>query len=112
MAYASNPRAAIVEIIGHRGSPREYRENTCPRFRRAFEVGANAVELDVHGTREALSWFTTTRPPIPTGRLGNGRRHRRVVAPPAPRVAIGTDRSLRSLSWLEMVSIRRTVYVK
>jgi glycerophosphoryl diester phosphodiesterase len=41
-----------VEIIGHRGAPREHRENTLPAFARAFELGATAVELDVHGTRD------------------------------------------------------------
>jgi glycerophosphoryl diester phosphodiesterase len=54
MAYASTPQSSMVEIIGHRGSPREYRENTLPSFRRAFELGANAVELDVHGTRDGV----------------------------------------------------------
>ena len=44
----------MVQIIGHRGSPREYRENTLGSFRRAFEAGANAIELDVHGTRDGV----------------------------------------------------------
>ena len=44
----------MVEIIGHRGSPREYRENTLASFRQAFEAGANAVELDVHGTSDGV----------------------------------------------------------
>jgi glycerophosphoryl diester phosphodiesterase len=48
MAYASTP--PTVEIIGHRGSPRELRENTLASFRRAFEADADAIELDVHGT--------------------------------------------------------------
>lgn len=50
MAYANAPRPARPEVIGHRGSPRDHRENTLASFRRAFDVGANAVELDVHGT--------------------------------------------------------------
>jgi glycerophosphoryl diester phosphodiesterase len=50
MAYASASRA--VEIIGHRGSPREHRENTLPSFQLAFEAGANGIELDVHGTAD------------------------------------------------------------
>jgi glycerophosphoryl diester phosphodiesterase len=50
MAYASTP--PTVEIIGHRGSPRELRENTLASFRRAFEAGADGVELDVHGTAD------------------------------------------------------------
>lgn len=51
MAYASSRPA---EVIGHRGSPREHRENTVPSFQRAFAVGADAVELDVHGTRDGV----------------------------------------------------------
>src|SRR4029078_11505826 len=54
MAYASGITPGRVEIIGHRGSPRENRENTLPSFRRAFEVGADAVELDVHATLDGV----------------------------------------------------------
>ena len=54
MGYATEGLAATVEIIGHRGSPRERRENTLPSFARAFEVGATAIELDVHGTRDGV----------------------------------------------------------
>jgi glycerophosphoryl diester phosphodiesterase len=54
MAYASTRRPPTVEIIGHRGAPREYRENTLPAFNRAFKLGANAVELDVHATRDGV----------------------------------------------------------
>jgi len=50
MAYANARLSARPEVIGHRGSPRDHRENTLASFRRAFDVGANAVELDVHGT--------------------------------------------------------------
>jgi|RhiMetdeSRZDD1v2_1073273.scaffolds.fasta_scaffold06882_12 glycerophosphoryl diester phosphodiesterase len=52
MAYASARQSGPVEVIGHRGSPREHRENTLPSFRRAFADGAEAVELDVHGTQD------------------------------------------------------------
>jgi glycerophosphoryl diester phosphodiesterase len=54
MAYASEGRPPTVEIIGHRGSPREHRENTIASFRRAFADGADAVELDVHATRDGV----------------------------------------------------------
>jgi len=40
------------ERIGHRGAPREFHENTLPGFLRAVERGADAVELDVHRTRD------------------------------------------------------------
>lgn len=40
------------ERIGHRGAPREFPENTLEGFLRALERGADAVELDVHKTRD------------------------------------------------------------
>jgi glycerophosphoryl diester phosphodiesterase len=52
MAYASAGRPAPAQIIGHRGSPREHRENTLRSFQRAFDIGAEAIELDVHGTAD------------------------------------------------------------
>ena len=49
----ANPaRKGAVEQIGHRGAPREFPENTLPAFRRAFERGADAIELDVHKTAD------------------------------------------------------------
>ena len=39
-----------IERIGHRGAPREILENTLPSFERAFDLGADAIELDVHLT--------------------------------------------------------------
>lgn len=52
MAYASATRPARPWIIGHRGSPGDHRENTLPSFLRAFDAGAEAIELDVHGTAD------------------------------------------------------------
>ena len=43
-----------VERIGHRGAPREYPENTLPAFQRAIELGADAIELDVHVTFDGV----------------------------------------------------------
>lgn len=54
MAYASVTRPARPWIIGHRGSPRDHRENTLRSFRRAFDAGAEAIELDVHGTADGV----------------------------------------------------------
>lgn len=42
------------ERIGHRGAPREFEENTLEGFLRAVERGADAVELDVHTTRDGV----------------------------------------------------------
>src|SRR5689334_3790399 len=49
-AAEPSPSRPCVERIGHRGAPREFPENTLPSFQRAFELGADGVELDVHLT--------------------------------------------------------------
>jgi len=41
-----------VEWIAHRGAKTEFPENTLAAFARAFELGADAIELDVHSTRD------------------------------------------------------------
>ncbi|HEX7121786.1 MAG TPA: glycerophosphodiester phosphodiesterase [Gemmatimonadaceae bacterium] len=42
------------EVIAHRGLPREYPENTIPGFSAALLAGADALELDVHATRDGV----------------------------------------------------------
>jgi glycerophosphoryl diester phosphodiesterase len=47
------PRPTVrFERVAHRGSPRERTENTLPGFVLAIEHGADAVELDVHVTKD------------------------------------------------------------
>jgi glycerophosphoryl diester phosphodiesterase len=48
------PRSQNVERIGHRGAPAECHENTMPSFRRAVQLGATAVELDVHVSADGI----------------------------------------------------------
>jgi glycerophosphoryl diester phosphodiesterase len=43
-----------VERIAHRGAKLEFPENTLGAFRRAFERNADAVELDVHATKDGM----------------------------------------------------------
>ena len=43
-----------MERIAHRGAKRELPENSVAAFRRAFERGADAVELDVHATSDGV----------------------------------------------------------
>jgi len=43
-----------VERIGHRGAKTELPENTIAAFKRAFERGADAIELDVHATADGM----------------------------------------------------------
>src|SRR5687767_7507148 len=42
------------EVIAHRGLPRMARENTLSSFALAIDAGADAIELDVHATREGV----------------------------------------------------------
>ena len=42
------------EIVAHRGVPTEAPENTIPSFQRAFDLGADAIELDVRLTRDRV----------------------------------------------------------
>ncbi len=44
--------AVPFTIFGHRGSPATHPENTLEGFRHALSVGADALELDVHVTRD------------------------------------------------------------
>ncbi|HEV7387238.1 MAG TPA: glycerophosphodiester phosphodiesterase [Gemmatimonadaceae bacterium] len=39
-------------MISHRGAHQTLPENSIPAFLRAIELGAEAIELDVHGTRD------------------------------------------------------------
>ena len=39
-------------LYAHRGASAELPENTLPAFRRALEIGVDALELDVHLTRD------------------------------------------------------------
>ncbi|PYO79937.1 MAG: hypothetical protein DMD63_02705 [Gemmatimonadetes bacterium] len=45
-------RRASPEKISHRGAHQTLPENSIPAFMRAIELGAEAIELDVHGTSD------------------------------------------------------------
>jgi glycerophosphoryl diester phosphodiesterase len=53
------------EIIAHRGAHRGLIENTLPAFVRAVEQGADAIELDVHATRNGI--VVVNHDPVPRG---------------------------------------------
>ena len=44
----------MVEVLAHRGASKAERENTIEAFRRAGEVGSDAVELDVRRTADGV----------------------------------------------------------
>jgi len=60
-------RGPGIELIGHRGAPREFPENSLPAFQRAFERGALGVELDVHVTLDRVV-VVRHDPTLPGGR--------------------------------------------
>jgi len=43
-----------VRVYAHRGASRELPENTMPAFRRALELGVDALETDVHATADGV----------------------------------------------------------
>src|SRR4051812_13778358 len=45
-------RRNTPESISHRGAHQTLPENSIPAFLRAMELGADAIELDVHGTSD------------------------------------------------------------
>jgi glycerophosphoryl diester phosphodiesterase len=57
----------VTLVIAHRGASWDEPENTLPAFRRAIELGADYVELDVHATRDGRLVVVHDRP-RPTGR--------------------------------------------
>ncbi|MGZ6125445.1 MAG: glycerophosphodiester phosphodiesterase [Myxococcales bacterium] len=44
----------MIRIYAHRGASRELPENTMAAFRRALELGADALETDVHATADGV----------------------------------------------------------
>src|SRR5215831_10792514 len=46
--------APRVTLYAHRGAAAEQPENTLPSFERALALGADALELDVHATRDGV----------------------------------------------------------
>ena len=66
------------ELIGHRGAPRERPENTLASFLRALDLGADAVELDVHATRDGV--VVVHHDPVPRGETSNASLRGRAIA--------------------------------
>ena len=44
----------LFEIVAHRGVATTYPENTLPAFKKAIELGADAIELDVRLTKDKI----------------------------------------------------------
>jgi glycerophosphoryl diester phosphodiesterase len=52
LLFVSNGALCGVEIVGHRGASYDAPENTLPSIRLAWEREADAVEIDIHQTRD------------------------------------------------------------
>jgi glycerophosphoryl diester phosphodiesterase len=53
LAAWRRPGSAVV-VVGHRGAAGHAPENTLPSFEAALDLGADAVELDVHLSRDGI----------------------------------------------------------
>ncbi|MDB4966390.1 MAG: Glycerophosphoryl diester phosphodiesterase [Myxococcales bacterium] len=69
-----------VRIYAHRGASAERPENTMAAFRRAVELGVDALELDIHATADGV---------LVVSHDGDGRRR------------AGVDRRIGDLTWAE-----------
>jgi glycerophosphoryl diester phosphodiesterase len=49
-----SPHPHALLLYAHRGATAELPENTMPAFRRALELGVDALEMDVHMTRDGV----------------------------------------------------------
>src|ERR1700722_12093407 len=54
LSWSRPVRCRPVEIIAHRGAPRQHAENTLPGFAQALAWGVNGIELDVWRTRDGV----------------------------------------------------------
>jgi glycerophosphoryl diester phosphodiesterase len=59
-----------LRLIAHRGASRERPENTLSAFRRALELDADGIELDVHATRDGV--VVVHHDPVPRGAPDEG----------------------------------------
>ncbi|GAC1682848.1 MAG: glycerophosphodiester phosphodiesterase family protein [Gemmatimonadaceae bacterium] len=67
-----------MELIAHRGASLERPENTLAAFSRALEQQADAVELDVHVTRDGV--VVVHHDPVPRGVTGQASLRNRPLA--------------------------------
>lgn len=102
-----------VELIAHRGAPREAVENTLPSFRRALDHRADGIELDVHFSSDGVP--VVHHDPVLGPHAG---RHAALViadltAATLASVSVGRDATLPSLRDVaDLVGARATLYVE
>jgi glycerophosphoryl diester phosphodiesterase len=77
-ASHSPPIRATLELVAHRGAPRERPENTLAAFAVALDHRAAGVELDVHATADSV--VVVHHDPVPQGIYPDGLAERRPIA--------------------------------
>ncbi len=115
VSHTHSPRVDRPEIIAHRGTPRTHPENSLPGFRSALDLGADAIELDVHLTADGVvvvhhdPFLHRTGSGAPGGRTPIRELTASELAahPLAPGVPIPTLAAV-----LDLVGGRGTVYVE
>ena len=104
------------QVIAHRGASSERPENTLSAFLRALELGADAVELDVHATRDGVVVVhhdANVRMPAADGRVANVRQIRDLTLDELGTFDVGTGERVPTLAAvLDAVGSRADVYVE
>jgi glycerophosphoryl diester phosphodiesterase len=90
-----------VRVIGHRGAPRLAPENTVASFRCALDRGANAIEVDICGTRDGR--YVLWHDPDPREKITVARELGEGLAYVANEPAIGSEfrKPIEELSYQE-----------
>jgi glycerophosphoryl diester phosphodiesterase len=99
------------ERISHRGAHQTLPENSIPAFLRAIELGADAIELDVHGTSDGVVIVhhdpAVNAPGQPTTRIAD------LSASDIPRFPLAQEIEIPTLrAVLDAVGDRARVYVE
>ena len=102
------------ELIGHRGAPRERPENTLASFLRALDLGADAVELDVHATRDGVVVVHHDFVPRAVSSVGtlNGRPIAQLTAAELETFRVSGEPIPTLAAVLAAIGTRATVYVE
>ena len=98
-------------MISHRGAHQTLPENSIPAFRRAIEIGAQAIELDVHGTNDGT--LVVHHDPIVNAPGLPPRRIAELSAAEIKRFRLEQDIEIPTLgAVLDAVGTDATVYVE
>jgi glycerophosphoryl diester phosphodiesterase len=105
----------MAELIAHRGLPRARPENTLSAFALALDAGADALELDVHATRDGV--VVVHHDPAPRARATvpalEGVPFARLSREDVDTFVVGDDERVPTLdSVLALARGRATVYVE